>query len=249
MLLEHPKICLKWTSHSLPSLGHIYNIIWYFVLYTLAVCSQSMINLECGSVDVCLAPIIIHLTDHGCNWMNYVFCLDGLYLQTAKNLWHNAICGNFLDYSAQKREPNSIHLLLSILLFLCSSQLGLSFLLYPIGLPIVKLFACFITAMLIELSPCIAVHNGKKLKRWAFHMGHVIEHWLWMTTFIGLPVMRSVWYCDCVMPFVPRHIGCVVNPRSVEWRGINFSCFPRGICLQILNPKSWWVSWDGWAHC
>lgn len=209
-----------------------------------------MINLECGSVDVCLAPIIIHLTDHGCNWMNYVFCLDGLYLQTAKNLWHNAICGNFLDYSAQKREPNSIHLLLSILLlFLCSSQLGLSFLLYPIGLPIVKLFACFITAMLIELSPCIAVHNGKKLKRWAFHMGHVIEHWLWMTTFIGLPVMRSVWYCDCVMPFVPRHIGCVVNPRSVEWRGINFSCFPRGICLQILNPKSWWVSWDGWAHC
>lgn len=121
-----------------------------------------MINLECGSVDVCLAPIIIHLTDHGCNWMNYVFCLDGLYLQTAKNLWHNAICGNFLDYSAQKREPNSIHLLLSIhFLFLCSSQLGLSFLLYPIGLPIVKLFACFITAMLIELSPCIAVHNGK----------------------------------------------------------------------------------------
>lgn len=136
-----------------------------------------------------------------------------------------------------------------IFFFLCSSQLGLSFLLYPIGLPIVKLFACFITAMLIELSPCIAVHNGKKLKRWAFHMGHVIEHWLWMTTFIGLPVMRSVWYCDCVMPFVPRHIGCVVNPRSVEWRGINFSCFPRGICLQILNPKSWWVSWDGWAHC
>lgn len=163
MLLEHPKTCLKWTSHSLPSLSHIYiYIIWYFVLYTLAVCSQSMINLECGSVDVCLAPIIIHLTDHGCNWMNYVFCLDGLYLQTAKNLWHNAICGNFLDYSAQKREPNSIHLLLSILLlFLCSSQLGLSSLLYPIGLPIVKLFACFITAMLIELSPCIAVHNGK----------------------------------------------------------------------------------------
>lgn len=116
-----------------------------------------MINLECGSVDVCLAPIIIHLTDHGCNWMNYVFCLDGLYLQTAKNLWHNAICGNFLDYSAQKREPNSIHLLLSILLlFLCSSQLGLSFLLYPIGLPIVKQFACFITAMLIELSPWTA---------------------------------------------------------------------------------------------
>lgn len=98
----------------------------------------------------------------------------------------------------------------------------------------------------------VSVHccaERQKLKRWAFHMGHVIEHWLWMTTFIGLPVMRSVWYCDCVMPFVPRHIGCVVNPRSVEWRGINFSCFPRGICLQILNPKSWWVSWDGWAHC
>lgn len=98
----------------------------------------------------------------------------------------------------------------------------------------------------------VSVHccaQRQKLKRWAFHMGHVIEHWLWMTTFIGLPVMRSVWYCDCVMPFVPRHIGCVVNPRSVEWRGINFSCFPRGICLQILNPKSWWVSWDGWAQC
>lgn len=112
--------------------------------------------------------------------------------------------------------------------------------------------ACLLSIHYSNVNWAVTVHccaQRQKLKRWAFHMGHVIEHWLWMTTFIGLPVMRSVWYCDCVMPFVPRHIGCVVNPRSVEWRGINFSCFPRGICLQILNPKSWWVSWDGWAHC
>lgn len=209
-----------------------------------------MINLECGSVDVCLAPIIIHLTDHGCNWMNYVFCLDGLYLQTAKNLWHNAICGNFLDYSAQKREPNSIHLLLSILLlFFVFKSIGALFLTLFNWLAYCQTVCMFHYS---NVNWAVTVHccaQRQKLKRWAFHMGHVIEHWLWMTTFIGLPVMRSVWYCDCVMPFVPRHIGCVVNPCSVEWRGINFSCFPRGICLQILNPKSWWVSWDGWAHC
>lgn len=208
-----------------------------------------MINLECGSVDVCLAPIIIHLTDHGCNWMNYVFCLDGLYLQTAKNLWHNAICGNFLDYSAQKREPNSIHLLLSILLFFVFKSIGALFLTLSNWLAYCQTVCMFHYS---NVNWAVSVHccaQRQKLKRWAFHMGHVIEHWLWMTTFIGLPVKRSVWYCDCVMPFVPRHIGCVVNPRSVEWRGINFSCFPRGICLQILKPKSWWVSWDGWAHC
>lgn len=121
-----------------------------------------MINLECGSVDVCLAPIIIHLTDLGGNWMNYVFCLDGQYIQTAKNLWHNAICGNFLDYSAQKRELTILYIFYyQFFFFFGASQLEISFFLSPIGLPIVKQFACFITAMLIELSPCIAVHNGK----------------------------------------------------------------------------------------
>lgn len=171
--------------------------------------------------------------------MNYVFCLDGLYLQTAKNLWHNAICGNFLDYSAQKREPNSIHLLLSILLlFFVFKSIGALFLTLSNWLAYCQTVCMFHYS---NVNWAVSVHccaQRQKLKRWAFHMGHVIEHWLWMTTFIGLPVMRSVWYCDCVMPFVPRHIGCVVNPRSVEWRGINFSCFPRGICLQILNPES-----------
>ena len=49
-----------------------------------------------------------------------------------------------------------------------------------------------------------AVHILGKLKRWAFHMGHVIEHCIWMTNFLGLP-----WNCDYIILFVPQHHLCV----------------------------------------
>lgn len=83
----------------------------------------------------------------------------------------------------------------------------------------------------------VTVHccaQRQKLKRWAFHMGHVIEHWLWMTTFIGLPVMRSVWYCDCVMPFVPRH-------RSGE-------VLTSLASLEEFASKSWILNRDGFRE-
>lgn len=147
------------------------------MLYTLNVCNQSMINLECGSVDVCLAPIIIHLTDHGGNWMNYVFCLDGQYIQTAKNLWHNAICGNFLDYSAQKRELTILYIFYyQFFFFFWCKSIGDLFLSFSHWLAYCQTVCMFHYSNVNWAVSMLCCAQWQKLKRWAFHMGHVIEH-------------------------------------------------------------------------
>lgn len=93
----------------------------------------------------------------------------------------------------------------------------------------------------------VSVHccaQRQKLKRWAFHMGHVIEHWLWMTTFIGLPVMRSVWYCDCVKCHLCPGISAVWLIHAL-WSGEVLTSLAS---LEEFASKSWILNRDGFRE-
>lgn len=84
----------------------------------------------------------------------------------------------------------------------------------------------------------------QKLKRWAFHMGHVIKHWLRMTSFIGLPVTRSLWYCDCVMSFVPRLLTVWLIHALWSWEVLTSLASLEGFASesQIMMSFARWMS-------